>query len=181
MTTLYTPEYLPTGEEKAVFHTNKGDITIQLAGKDAPIHVANFVELAQKGFYDGLKFHRYEPNFVIQGGCPNSREYSSEELARGVQDHARGVPGTGGPGHTIKGEWKTNPHNKHKDGTLAMARSQAPDSAGSQFYFCLGPQSFLDSNYTVFGDPLDEESLAVIHSLGKGDVIESVEIIDKAA
>ena len=177
MSDIYTPEYVPTGTEKAVFHTNKGDITVELSGTDAPIHVGNFVELAQKGFYDGLKFHRYEPGFVIQGGCPNSRDYSSEELARGVQDRTRGIPGTGGPGHCIKGEWKTNPNNRHEDGTLAMARSQIPDSAGSQFYFCLGPQSFLDANYTVFGNTLDAESLSVIHSLAKGDVIESVEII----
>ncbi len=181
MSDLYTPEYVPSGEEQAIFHTNKGDITVQLAGKDAPIHVGNFVELADSGFYNGLKFHRYEPNFVIQGGCPNSREYSSEELASGMQDRSRGIPGTGGPGHSIKGEWMTNPHNKHQDGTLAMARSQMPDSAGSQFYFCLGPQSFLDANYTVFGDPIDEKSREVIHSLGKGDVIESVEIVNKTA
>jgi len=177
MSDLYTPEYQPTGAEQALFHTNKGDILIQLAGKDAPIHVGNFVELVQKGFYDGLKFHRHEPSFVIQGGCPNSLEYSSEELARGVQDRERGIPGTGGPGYSIKGEWQSNPNNRHEDGTLAMARSQDPDSAGSQFYFCLGPQSFLDANYTVFGAPANEESLEVIHSLGKGDVIESVEII----
>ena len=176
MSAIYTPKYVPTGKEQAVFHTSKGDITVQLAGTDAPIHVGNFIELADSGFYDGLKFHRHEPNFVIQGGCPNSRDYTSEELARGAQDYTRGVPGTGGPGHNIKGEWRTNPNNKHKDGTLAMARSQAPDSAGSQFYFCLGSQSFLDSNYTVFGDTLDEESLKVIHSLKKGDVIESVKI-----
>lgn len=181
MSDLYTPTYVPSGKEKAVFHTNKGDITIQLAGKDAPIHVANFIELAESGFYNDLKFHRYEPNFVIQGGCPHTRKYTSEELARGAQDVSKGVPGTGGPGHRIKGEWTSNPNNVHKDGTLAMARSQAPDSAGSQFYFCLGAQSFLDGGYTVFGDPLDEESLKVIHTLSKGDVIESVEIIDKKA
>ena len=71
---LYTPEYQPTGEEIAVINTSKGPIRVQLAGNDAPIHVGNFVELAQKGFYDGLKFHRYVPGFVIQGGCPNTRE-----------------------------------------------------------------------------------------------------------
>jgi peptidyl-prolyl cis-trans isomerase B (cyclophilin B) len=176
MTELYTPKYVPTGAEKAILHTNKGDITVQLAGKDAPIHVGNFIELAEQGFYNGLKFHRLEPGFVIQGGCPNSRDYSSEELARGVPDHKRGIPGTGGPGYTIKGEWRSNPNNQHNDGTLAMARSQMPDSAGSQFYFCLGQQSFLDGNYTVFGNPSDEASLKVIHALAKGDVIESVEI-----
>jgi len=178
MSGIYTPEYVPTGLEKAVIHTNKGDITVQLAGKDAPIHVGNFIELAQKGFYDGLKFHRFEPGFVVQGGCPNSKEYTSEELVQGRPDRVRGIPGTGGPGYTIKGEWKTNPNNQHQDGTLAMARSQMPDSAGSQFYFCLGEQSFLDENYTVFGDPADEESLQVIHSLALGDVIESIEIVE---
>jgi len=178
MSGIYTPELVPIGTEKAVISTNKGDITVQLAGIDAPIHVGNFVELAQQGFYDGLKFHRLEPGFVIQGGCPHSRAYTSEELARGVQDYSRGIPGTGGPGYSIKGEWRTNPNNKHNDGSLAMARSQAPDSAGSQFYFCLGPQSFLDDNYTVFGHTLDQESLSVIHSLAKGDVIESIKIID---
>lgn len=181
MSELYTPKYVPSGEEKAIFHTNKGDITVQLAGQDAPIHVGNFIELAEAGFYSDLKFHRYEPGFVIQGGCPNSREFTSEELANDVRDYDRGIPGTGGPGYQIKGEFTTNPNNKHSDGTLAMARSQSPDSAGSQFYFCLGAQPFLDTGYTVFGDPVDEESLTVIHSLKKGDVIESVEIVGISA
>jgi peptidyl-prolyl cis-trans isomerase B (cyclophilin B) len=172
----YTPEYKPNGNEVAVLHTAKGDIRVKLAGNDAPIHVGNFVELSRKGFYDGLKFHRLEPGFVVQGGCPNSRKYTSEELAADVHDVARGIPGTGGPGYTIKGEWTVNPHNEHKDGTLAMARSQAPDSAGSQFYFCLGAQPFLDSAYTVFGDAADDDSLAVIHALRKGDEIQSIEI-----
>ena len=81
--------------------------------------------------------------------------------------------GTGGPGYTIAGEFANNP-NKHVDGTLAMARSQSPDSGGSQFYFTLGPQSFLDGNYTVFGQTT--EGLDVIHKLAVGDVIESVTI-----
>ncbi|MCL1880195.1 MAG: peptidylprolyl isomerase [Actinomycetia bacterium] len=170
---LYTPQYLPSGDEIARINTSKGVIRVKLAGKDAPIHVANFVELAQKGFYDGLKFHRYEPGFVVQGGCPHTRDLTSEQVKSG---NAYPPPGTGGPGYSIKGEWKQNPNNKHQDGTLAQARSQDPDSAGSQFYFCLGPQPFLDDNYTVFGDPADQESLAVIHALGVGDIIESVSI-----
>ncbi len=152
---LYTPEYKPSGDEIAVFTTSKGTIRVQLHGKDAPIHVGNFVELAQKGFYNGLTFHRYVPDFVIQGGCPLGT-------------------GTGNPGYSIKAEYKTNPHNVHKDGTLAMARSQNPDSAGSQFYFCLGDQPFLDSDYTVFGDTI--EGLDVISELRKGDKIESIVI-----
>lgn len=74
---LYTPEYKPNGKEIAVITTDEGTIRVQLHGEDAPIHVGNFVELAQKGFYDGLKFHRYVPGFVIQGGCPNTREMSA--------------------------------------------------------------------------------------------------------
>ena len=170
---LYTPEYKPNGKEVAVIVTDAGTIRVQLHGEDAPVHVGNFVELAQKGFYDGLKFHRYVPGFVIQGGCPNTRDMTPEAVAAGGYGPS-GQPGTGGPGYTIKGEWRDNPHNEHKDGTLAMARSQMPDSAGSQFYFCLGPQPFLDSDYTVFGDTI--EGLDVIAKLRAGNVIESITI-----
>ena len=170
---LYTPQYQPNGSEVAVMTTTKGVIRIKLAGKDAPIHVGNFVELARNKFYEGLKFHRYEPNFVVQGGCPNTRDLTPQQVIAGG---FAPPPGIGGPGHFIKGEWMDNPNNFHKDGTLAMARSGHPDSAGSQFYFCLGPQSFLDANYTVFGDPEDQESLDVIHTLQKGDEILSIEI-----
>ena len=156
---MYTPAYKPTGEEIAVFTTSKGTIRVQLAGKDAPIHVGNFVELAMKGFYNGLTFHRYVPNFVIQGGDPKGN-------------------GTGGPGYCIKQEFTTNPHNDHNDGALAMARSSAPDSAGSQFYFCLGEQHFLDPNYTVFGQTL--EGFDTIAALRQGDTIESI-VIENAA
>jgi peptidyl-prolyl cis-trans isomerase B (cyclophilin B) len=178
---VYTPEYQPNGQEVAVFETDRGTIRIKLMGQGAPIHVANFVELANKGFYDGLRFHRLEPGFVVQGGCPNSRNYSAQELAFEQYDYTKGMPGTGGPGYTIKGEWQTNPDNKHLDGTLAMARSNDPDSAGSQFYFCLGPQPFLDGNYTVFGQPADQDSIDVIHALRKGDEIKSVKVENQAA
>ena len=177
VTDLYTPDYKPTGDEIAVLTTTKGTIRVKLAGNDAPIHVGNFVELARDGFYDGLKFHRYVPGFVIQGGCPHTRDMSPDDVAQGFRGPS-GQPGTGGPGHQIKGEWRTNPHNEHNDGTLAMARSSAPDSAGSQFYFCLGPQPFLDSDYTVFGDTI--EGIDVIHELRAGDVIEHIEIENMA-
>ena len=81
----YTPEYQPTGDEVAVITTSKGTVRVQLAGKDAPIHVGNFVELARKGFYDGLKFHRHVPGFVIQGGCPNTRDLTPEEVVKKAQ------------------------------------------------------------------------------------------------
>ena len=151
---LYTPEYVPNGNEIAVITTSKGVIRVQLAGNDAPIHVGNFVELAQKGFYDNLKFHRYVEDFVIQGGCPNTRPLDSAQVAEAAGNPFAGL-GTGGPGYTIKEEFTTNPNNSHEDGALAMARSQHPDSAGSQFYFCLGAQHFLDPNYTVFGQTIE--------------------------
>ncbi len=174
---LYTPEYQPTGDEIAVIETSQGTIRVQLAGKDAPIHVGNFVELVQKGFYDNLKFHRYVPGFVIQGGCPNTRDLDPDQVRAAEGNPFAGL-GTGGPGYTIKQEYTTNPNNKHLDGTLAMARSQNPDSAGSQFYFCLGAQPFLDSGYTVFGQTV--EGLDVISKLRVGDVIEHIEIENAA-
>lgn len=170
---LYTPEYTPNGSEIAVITTSKGTIRVQLAGNDAPIHVGNFVELANKGFYDNLKFHRYVPGFVIQGGCPNTRDLDTDQV-RAAADNPYAGLGTGGPGYNIKQEYTTNPNNSHEDGALAMARSQAPDSAGSQFYFCLGAQHFLDPNYTVFGQTI--EGRDVIEQLRVGDVIESIEI-----
>ncbi len=152
---LYTPTYEVKGDEVAVFSTSKGTIRVRLDGDGAPIHVANFCELANKGFYDGLTFHRYVPGFVIQGGDPKGN-------------------GTGGPGYCIHEEFSTNPRNLHEDGALAMARAQDPNSAGSQFYFCLGPQHMLDSGYTVFGQTV--EGLDVIRALRQGDVMESVTI-----
>lgn len=170
---LRTPEYAVAGDEVAVLTTSCGTIRVRLDGDGAPIHVANFCELATSGFYDVTKFHRYVPGFVIQGGDPNTRSMSSADVAA----HRRGpdgAPGTGGPGYRIREEFTTNPRNSHVDGALAMARSQDPNSAGSQFYFCLGAQHGLDSGYTVFGTTL--EGFDVIASLREGDVLESVVI-----
>lgn len=174
---LYTPDYKPQGDEVAVFDTSKGTIRVRLDAKGAPIHVANFCELASAGFYDGLKFHRYVPGFVIQGGCPNTRDMAPEDVAAG-KPGPDGMLGTGGPGYRIREEFSTNPNNSHVDGALAMARAQDPNSAGSQFYFCLGPQHMLDSGYTVFGTTI--EGLDVISSLRAGDVINSVRIAHEA-
>jgi peptidyl-prolyl cis-trans isomerase B (cyclophilin B) len=170
---LYTPQYQPNGKEIAVIKTSKGTIRVQLAGNDAPIHVGNFIELAQKGFYDNLKFHRLVDGFVVQGGCPNTRDLSSEEVQQKAGSPYGGL-GSGNPGYSIKEEYSTNPNNKHLNGTLAMARSQDPNSAGSQFYLCLGDQPMLDSGYTVFGQTID--GLDVMESLSVGDVIENIEI-----
>lgn len=171
---LYTPQYQPNGSETAVFKTSKGDITVELYGKDAPIHVGNFVELARKGFYNDTKFHRYEPGFVIQGGDPQTRELSGKEVAAQAGQPGSRL-GTGGPGYSIQGEFdpEINP-NKHVDGALGMARSQSPDSAGSQFYFTLAATPFLDGQYTVFGKVTS--GLDVVKQLRAGDVIESIEI-----
>ena len=173
---LHTPSYDLAGDEVARFTTSKGQILVELDGAGAPIHVANFCELASAGFYDGLKFHRYVPGFVIQGGCPYTRDMTPAQVAAGRRGPS-GMPGTGGPGWCIKEEFSTNPRNSHVDGALAMARSQHPDSAGSQFYFCLGAQHALDSGYTVFGTTL--EGLDVIGALRAGDTIESVSIEHK--
>ena len=173
---LYTPTYKVSGGEVAVLETSKGTIRVRLDGEGAPIHVANFCELATSGFYDGLKFHRYVPGFVIQGGCPNTRDMSPEDVAAG-RIGPNGMPGTGGPGYAIHEEYTTNPRNSHVDGALAMARSQDPNSAGSQFYLCLGAQHTLDSNYTVFGTTI--EGLDVIATLRAGDAINSVKIEDR--
>lgn len=170
---LYTPTYELTGAEVARFETSRGTIVVKLDSEGAPIHVANFCELAMSGFYDGLKFHRYVPGFVIQGGCPNTREMSQLEVAQGMVG-PDGMPGTGGPGYRIREEFSVNPRNLHEDGCLAMARSNNPDSAGSQFYFCLGAQHNLDSGYTVFGTTL--EGKEVIAALRAGDLIESIRI-----
>ena len=156
---LYTPSYKVKGDEVAIFDTSKGTIVVRLDGAGAPIHVANFCELAEKGFYNGLTFHRYEPGFVIQGGDPAGN-------------------GTGGPGYCIHEEYTTTPRNSHEDGALAMARASDPNSAGSQFYFCLGPQHFLDKGYTVFGQTI--EGLDTIAALRKGDVINSITIEHRA-
>lgn len=179
---LYTPEYKPNGDEVAVMKTSKGDITIKLYGKDAPIHVGNFVELAKKGFYDKTKFHRYEPGFVVQGGDPQTKDFSSEEVSATVAKQNIGefdpngpMFGTGGPGYTIAGEFDASKNpNKHTVGALGMARSQSPDSAGSQFYFALQPLPQLDGSYTVFGVVTD--GLDVMKELRIGDEILSIEI-----
>lgn len=168
-----TPEYQLAGDESAIIETSQGTIRVKFDCAGAPIHVANFCELSVMGFYDGLKFHRYVPGFVIQGGCPNTRDMTPEQVAAG-QMGPDGQPGTGGPGWNIQEEFSTNPNNSHEDGALAMARSMDPNSAGSQFYFCLGPQHNLDSGYTVFG--LTIEGKDVIGRLRAGDEIIHIEI-----
>ena len=114
-----------------------GDITLKLYTDAAPNHVKNFVTLAQQNFYDGTTFHRVIPGFMIQGGDPNSKSPD------------RSTHGMGGPGHRVKAEFNSRPH---KRGVLSMARSNDPDSAGSQFFICVADANFLDWQYTAFGE-----------------------------
>ncbi|KPK89775.1 MAG: peptidylprolyl isomerase [Deltaproteobacteria bacterium SM23_61] len=125
------------GETKAVIETKFGNMELQFFPDVAPNHVKNFIDLAKKGFYDGTLFHRVIPGFMIQGGDPNTRNPD------------RSKHGMGGPGYTLKAEFNDKPHKK---GTLSMARASDPNSAGSQFFICVAPASFLDKQYTVFGE-----------------------------
>lgn len=164
--TMHVSTVEVTGAERAVMVTSKGTVTLEFYPEDAPNHVASFIELADAGFYNGIKFHRVIPGFVAQGGDPITRDLTPEQVIAG----APGV-GTGGPGWQQKAEFNSR---KHETGTLAMARSQHPDSAGSQFYICLAPQPSLDGQYTVFGKVV--EGMDVVTALTVGDTIESVTI-----
>jgi peptidyl-prolyl cis-trans isomerase B (cyclophilin B) len=140
----------------ATIDTSKGKIVVELFPKEAPITVNSFVFLAKEGFYDGLTFHRVE-DWVIQGGDPDGT-------------------GSGGPGYQIKNEAQNNTH-KHHPGTLAMARTSDPDSAGSQFYFTKKDAAYLDGSYTIFGQAT--EGLDVINKIEIGDAIKSIKIEEK--
>jgi peptidyl-prolyl cis-trans isomerase B (cyclophilin B) len=137
--------------------TKKGDIVFTFYPHEARQHSAAFIKLAREGFYDGLKFHRVEPGFVIQGGCPQGT-------------------GTGGPGYNLDAEFSALPHVK---GTVAMARATSPNSAGSQFYICLGDARFLDKQYTVFGQTTAGQE--VVDAIRVGDVMDKVTIEPKSA
>lgn len=120
---------------QAVMETSAGTMSFEFFTDKAPGHVRNFVELAEKGFYDDTVFHRVVAGFMIQGGCPNG-------------------DGRGGPGYTIDAEFNDVHHER---GVLSMARSSDPDSAGSQFFVCHGEAGFLDGNYTAFGRLIEGE------------------------
>lgn len=139
----------------AVIETGKGTIKFELYEDLAPITTANFIELAGRNFYDGLKFHRVEPGFVIQGGCPL---------------------GNGMGGSDKKIQLEVSPNLKHGDaGAVAMARSSDPNSASSQFYITLGPAAFLDNNYAVFGRVT--EGMDVVNKIRVGDAMSKVTIV----
>jgi peptidyl-prolyl cis-trans isomerase B (cyclophilin B) len=146
----------------ADLETTAGKMTLEFLPEKAPGHVKNFVDLAEKGFYDGTVFHRVIPGFMIQGGCPQGS-------------------GMGGPGYTIDAEFNDVHHAR---GVLSMARAQDPNSAGSQFFICHGDAGFLDRQYTAFGrliegdDTLDAIATAETHPGGEGSKpIDPVKII----
>jgi peptidyl-prolyl cis-trans isomerase B (cyclophilin B) len=143
----------------AIMETDKGTINLELFDQDAPNTVKNFVELSKKGYYDGLAFHRVIPNFMVQGGCPNTRKGEA------------GMPGTGGPGYKINCE--INP-NKHLAGSLSMAHA-GKNTGGSQFFICHSPQSHLDGVHTVFGRTNDMD---VVNAIRQNDRIISVKIAE---
>jgi len=124
--------------------TTKGPIRLQFLPEVAPGHVKNFLALAKIGFYKGLIFHRVIKGFMIQGGCPLGT-------------------GTGDAGYKIKAEFNSTPHEA---GVLSMARSNDPNSAGSQFFICLGKHAHLDRNYTAFGKAADTESMNTVRAIG---------------
>jgi peptidyl-prolyl cis-trans isomerase B (cyclophilin B) len=125
----------------ATFETNKGTIVADLFQTEAPLTVENFTKLANDGFYDGIRFHRVIPDFVVQGGCPNAK----------IGGTPKGPPGTGGPGWTIKCETDGNP-NKHNVGALSMAHA-GKNTGGSQFFMVLSEANtrHLNGVHTVFG------------------------------
>ena len=134
-----------SAQEIAVIETKFGKIEVGLFEGKAPGHVKNFKDLARKGFYDGTIFHRVIPGFMIQGGDPNTK---SDD---------RSNHGMGGPGYSIKAEFNDTPHTR---GILSMARSQDPDSAGSQFFVVVKDAAFLDGQYTAFGKVLSGMTVA---------------------
>ncbi len=131
-----------TKRPKVIMETDMGKIVLELFPDVAPNHVKNFLDLANKGFYDGLTFHRIIPGFVIQGGDPNG-------------------DGSGGSGTDVKAEFS---NLKHMPGTLAMARSADPNSATCQFYICLAQLPSLDNKYTIFGQTV--EGMDVVNKIG---------------
>jgi peptidyl-prolyl cis-trans isomerase B (cyclophilin B) len=139
--------------EVAVLKTAAGELVVEFWTDVAPKTVENFKKLAQSKFYDGTAFHRIVKGFMIQGGDPNTKDPAKSASY-----------GTGGPGYSIKGEFNQRADRKHVRGVISMARSQSPDSGGSQFFICLDPAPSLDGKYAAFGKLIKGE--AVLLKLG---------------
>ncbi len=147
-----------------IIKTEKGEMKVEFYEQDAPNTVANFVKLAKEGYYDGLAFHRVLPDFVIQGGCPNTREGAS------------GIPGTGGPGYSI--DCETSGENQYHDrGVLSMAHA-GRNTGGSQFFVCHSRNntSHLDGVHTCFGKVV--EGIDTVDDIRESDAILSISIVD---
>lgn len=145
--------------------TNKGTVKIEIFADDAPITSKNFIDLVERGFYNGLTFHRYERNFCLQGGDPNGN--GTGGFIDPATHQERTIP------------LEVTPKLKHSQaGMVAMARSSDPNSASSQFYFTLGPASFLDGQYAVFGKVID--GLNVVYELRRGDKMTKVFVLNGA-
>ena len=142
---------------EAHIETNKGKIKIKLFDKEAPLTVANFINLSKRGYYNNLSFHRVIDNFMIQGGCPLGT-------------------GTGGPGYDFEDEF--NPSMTHdKAGILSMANA-GPGTNGSQFFITHLETPWLDNNHTVFGEVLDKDDLDIVNQIVQGDKMISIEIVE---
>jgi cyclophilin family peptidyl-prolyl cis-trans isomerase len=137
--------------KQATIHTDFGTMTARFFPDVAPKHVENFISLSENGFYDDLGFHRIIDGFMIQGGCPRG-------------------DGTGDGPNRLPAEFSDKPH---KQGTLSMARAQDPNSASCQFFICLDRCDFLDGNYTVFGELVDDESIETLKKIGKVETTDS--------
>ena len=164
-----------SNNEVAVIKTVAGDMVIEFWPDVAPKTVENFKTLAKKGFYDGTAFHRIIKGFMVQGGDPLTKDETKQNRW-----------GTGDPGYKIKAEFN---ERSHKRGVISMARSQDPDSAGSQFFICHGDPSFLDRQYTAFGKLIQGDD--VLEKLAttktgfqdrpeKRQGVESIQIVDRA-
>ena len=140
---------------QAAIETNKGTINLTLFADRVPFTVANFVNLAQKGFYDGLKFHRVLDNFMVQGGCPQGT-------------------GTGGPGYKFEDEFDAELRHD-RPGILSMANS-GPNTNGSQFFITHVPTDWLDGKHSVFGAVVSDDDQSVVNSIAGGDQIKSITI-----
>jgi len=140
---------------KATFKTSKGEINLELYAEKAPLTVANFVNLSNRGYYEGLKFHRVIPNFMIQCGCPQGT-------------------GTGGPGYQFKNEFHPTLRH-HTAGILSMANA-GPGTNGSQFFITHTKTPWLDNNHTIFGSVISDTDQQVVDSISQNDIINSIGI-----
>ena len=155
----------PGAASTVVFTLEKGgDITFEFFPADAPKHVENFLKLVKSGFYDGQRFHRVEPGFVVQIGDPQSKTLPMNDPKMG----------TGGPGYTIKAEFNSR---KFDRGVLGMARSSDPNSAGSQIYIMLGAAPHLNGQYTAFGKVV--AGMELVDRIKQGDRMTSVAVVEE--